>query len=197
VKETALQLIWRHWLLALNLLVALFLALPFVAPALLRAGQPELANLIYAAYQLTCHQWPFRAYFLFGPQATYSIAELQAGGVSAIYDFRGSPEFGYEVAFCARNVAIYAAVLAAGLTYAHRRREWTPLSFGAYSMAIVPMALDGLTQLFGWRESSWELRTVTGLLFGAASVWLLYPRLDRAIATLSRTNGRTMPRAAA
>ena len=40
------------------------------------------------------------------------------------------------------------------------------------------MAIDGFTQLFGWRESTPELRTLTGALFGLASVWLIYPRID-------------------
>jgi hypothetical protein len=42
------------------------------------------------------------------------------------------------------------------------------------------MALDGFTQLFGWRESTWELRVSTGLLFGLASGWLVLPHLDSA-----------------
>jgi uncharacterized membrane protein len=46
------------------------------------------------------------------------------------------------------------------------------------------MGIDGLTQLPGWRESTWELRTITGLLFGAANVWLLFPRVDALIPTL-------------
>ncbi|MGE3267883.1 MAG: DUF2085 domain-containing protein, partial [Chloroflexota bacterium] len=41
-----------------------------------------------------------------------------------------------------------------------------------------PMALDGFTQLFNLRESTPELRTFTGALFGVASVWLIYPRVD-------------------
>ena len=43
-------------------------------------------------------------------------------------------------------------------------------------LLVAPMAVDGLTQLGGWRESIWELRLATGVLFGLASAWLLYPR---------------------
>jgi uncharacterized membrane protein len=178
------SLIERHWLLLTNLLVAIFLVLPFAAPLLMHLGRADLANLIYSAYQLTCHEWPFRAYFMFGPQATYSAGELQSHGVTGVYDFKGSPELGYKVAFCARNVAIYATALAAGLVYARQRYRVAPLSIRAYSLAMLPMALDGLTQLTGWRESTWELRSVTGSVFGAASVWLLYPRFDRMIAAM-------------
>jgi uncharacterized membrane protein len=185
------SLIERHWLLLINLLVAMFLALPFAAPLLMHLGRPDLANLIYSAYQLTCHEWPFRAYFLFGPQATYSAGELQSHGVTGIYDFKGSPELGYKVAFCARNVAIYAAALAAALVYARRRYRMAPLSLRTFGLAMVPIALDGLTQLTGWRESTWELRSVTGAVFGAASVWLLYPRLDQVVASLRRSRRST------
>lgn len=185
----------QHWLALANAAIAVFVALPFVAPALLHLGHPGLANAIYAAYQLTCHEWATRSYFLFGPQATYSLAELQAHGVTNLAAFRGAPELGFKVAFCQRNVAIYGSALLAGLVYA-RWRSSPPLGFGGYLLAMLPMALDGFTQLFGWRESSWELRTLTGALFGAASVWLLYPRLDRclagrkAVATVPTASGR-------
>ncbi len=39
---------------------------------------------------------------------------------------------------------------------------------------------DGLTQLVGLRESNWELRTLTGALFGAAAVWFASPYVDDA-----------------
>src|SRR5919197_970641 len=121
--------------------------------------------MIYSAYHVTCHEWPFRAYFLFGPQATYSLAELEARGVNAVFDFRGSAELGYKVAFCERNVAIYTAALLAGLLYARLGRRLPALSFSGYLLLLTPMALDGFSQLGGWRESTWELRTLTGLLF--------------------------------
>jgi uncharacterized membrane protein len=42
--------------------------------------------------------------------------------------------------------------------------------------------VDGLTQLFGWRESNYLLRTATGALFGLASTWLAYPNIQDAMA---------------
>jgi uncharacterized membrane protein len=180
----------RRWLAAANGATAVFLALPFLAPLLLYLGRQEQANAIYAAYQVTCHEWPFRAFFLFGPRATYSLAELQAAGVADLFGFRGSPDLGYKVAFCARNVAIYSGVLLAGLCYAACPRRWQPLSLGRYLALIAPMGLDGLTQLVGWRESSWELRTATGFLFGLASVWLIYPRIGLALLGPRPASGR-------
>jgi uncharacterized membrane protein len=176
---TLLLGIQRHWLLATNAVVAVFVGLPFLAPVLLALGFDGPATGIYAAYQLVCHQWAFRSYFLFGPHPEYGPETLSAlVGPTAMYGFVGSPDLGYKVAFCERDVAIYLAVLVAGLAYAHYRDRLPSLGLAGYGLLILPMALDGFTQLFGWRESTVELRTVTGALFGVASVWLIYPRID-------------------
>jgi uncharacterized membrane protein len=174
-----LEAVRRHWLITANLAVAVFVGLPFLAPVLLAAGFDGPANVIYAAYQLVCHQWASRSYFLFGPEPEYGPAALTALlGADAIYTFVGSPELGYKVAFCERDVAIYVSVLLGGLVYGRFREQLPELSLTGYALLIVPIAVDGFTQLFGWRESTVELRTVTGALFGAASVWLIYPRVD-------------------
>jgi len=41
------------------------------------------------------------------------------------------------------------------------------------------MAWDGTTQLFGWRESTWALRVITGTLFGGGTVWFALPLVHR------------------
>jgi uncharacterized membrane protein len=169
----------RHWLAVVNLVVAIFVGLPFLAPVLLALGFDGPANEIYAAYQLVCHQWAFRSFFLFGPELTYGPDTLgQMVGHQEMYAFIGSPELGYKVAFCERDAAIYLTVLGAGLAYGRLRGRLPELGVIGYGLLILPMALDGFTQLFGWRESSPELRVLTGALFGLASVWLIYPRID-------------------
>jgi len=77
-----------------------------------------------------------------------------------------------------RNLAIFVGLLAFGVAYAAvRRRQLRAASFPQFALLIAPMALDGVTQLVGWRESTWELRIATGVLFGIASGWFLYPGL--------------------
>jgi uncharacterized membrane protein len=176
---TLLLLVQRRWLLAANVVVAVFVGLPFLAPLLLAAGYLGPANAIYAAYSLVCHQWAFRSYFLFGPELTYAPGTLSGLiGRHEMYGFLGSDDLGYKVAFCERDVAIYLSVLIGGLVYGRHRHRLPPLGIVGYAMLILPMALDGFSQLFGWRESTVELRTLTGALFGLASVWLIYPRID-------------------
>lgn len=169
----------RHWLTAVNVIVAIFVGLPILAPILLALGYDRPANEIYAAYQLVCHQWAFRSFFLFGPALTYGPDTLgDLVGHHEMYAFIGSPDLGYKVAFCERDLAIYLSVLLAGFAYGRWRMRLPELSIVGYGLLIAPMALDGFTQLFGWRESSPELRVLTGALFGLASVWLIYPRID-------------------
>src|SRR6266508_1600422 len=174
-----------HWAGLANALAAVFVALPLMAPVLMSLGWSSPALAIYSAYRLVCHQWAFRSYFLMGPQWTYSYDELERyGGPLAPYAALGGPEIGYKVAFCERDLAIYLSLLLAGLAYVRFRNRIQPLSFRAYLLLILPMALDGFSQLFGWRESSPLLRVLTGSLFSIASVWLIYPRVEMLLARL-------------
>jgi len=168
----------RHWLAVLNLALGVFLAGALAAPMLAAVGWHAAADGLYAAYHLTCHQWAFRSFFLFGPQAVYSQQQLTDMGNDP-FRVVGGQGMGWKMAFCERDLAIYVGLVVVGLLYA-RRRDVRPCGFGVYGVLILPMALDGFTQLFGWRESTWELRVATGLLFGVASAWLVLPRIDEA-----------------
>ena len=167
---------FRHWLLAVNLACGLFLAGALLAPVLAALGWDSAAGALYAAYHFTCHQWAFRSFFLFGPQPVLTQQQLVELGLDP-FTFVGSSTLGWKLAFCERDLAIYLGLLIVGLLYA-RRRDLQTAGFLLYIVLILPMALDGFTQLFGWRESTWELRVSTGLLFGLASAWLVLPRLD-------------------
>lgn len=177
----------RRWLALVNGIVALYLFLPILAPVLANAGLTAPASFIYAVYSVTCHQLPESSYFLFGERPLYSLEALEANGLERGLNlfqrrlFRGDQATGYKVAIGQRNVAIYASVLLAGLTFALVRGRIRPPGFKLYLLLLVPMALDGFSQLFGLRESNWWLRTVTGALFGISSVWLVYPYLEAAM----------------
>jgi uncharacterized membrane protein len=173
---------FRHWLAALNFALAAFLAGAIAAPVFTALGWGAAADALYAAYHFACHEWAFRSFFLFAPGqpplAVYSQQQLASLGTDP-FSFNGSPDLGWKMAFCERDLAIYIALLAVGIYYA-RRRDLQPAGFWVYGILILPMAVDGFTQLFGWRESTWQLRLATGLLFGLASGWLVLPRLDAA-----------------
>lgn len=57
-------------------------------------------------------------------------------------------------------------------------------AFIAFAISCTALTLDGVTQLFGWRESNNKLRFVTGFGTGATSLplaWLILSRLAQAL----------------
>lgn len=214
----------RHWLGLFNTIVAVFIGLPFLAPVLMHLGGTGgcaacswAGHLLYVLYSPTCHQLPERSYFLFGPQVVYSTHELETAGAvppgisllqRELLRYPGSEQLGYKVAVCERDVAIYGGILIGGLIFGLIRSMLKPrgrpidtvhfpvprLRLWTYALLLIPMAVDGVTQLFGFRESTWFLRTVTGLIFGLASVWLAYPYIQEAMDDIVRTAGRSKQR---
>ena len=177
----------RHWLAVFNTAWALYVLLPFAAPVLMNFGLTTPARLIYALYSVMCHQLPDHSYFLFGPGLTPNASTLEAsgmvtqGGLFTERQFIGNSLIGYKVAICERDVAIYGSVLLAGLLFAVVRPRLSALPLRWYLLLLLPIAIDGGSQLFGLRESNWWLRTLTGALFGVASVWLAYPYIEDAM----------------
>jgi len=114
----------RHWLLLLNVALGIFVALPLLAPLLMAQGHTQAAGTIYSLYRVTCHQEPYRSYFLAGPRMTYSKAELEAlTPERPLAAFVGSPQMGYKMAYCERDAATYAVLLLAGLGFGLVRRR--------------------------------------------------------------------------
>jgi uncharacterized membrane protein len=201
----------RHWLAVFNIAVAIFLGLPLLAPILMQAGLTGPARLIYAVYAPTCHQLPERSFFFFGPSVAPSVADLEEShaipaGLSILQHqalrFIGTPDTGYKVAICERDVAIYGGILVSGLIFGALRpvlrrngRRLPKMPLWLYGLLLVPLIVDGITQLFGLRESTWWLRLITGCIFGAATVWLTYPYIDEAMDDVVRTSTFQAPNA--
>jgi uncharacterized membrane protein/glutaredoxin len=205
----ALLFLSRRWLLLLNLLVFIYVGLPFAAPILMNAGVTRPAELIYKLYSPLCHQLAFRSWFLFGEQPAYPT-EL-AGSTLTTYaeatgfdetdywaarEFTGTERLGFKVALCQRDIGIYVGILLAGLFYSTVRGRLKPLPLRIWFLiGVLPIALDGGTQLlsalpilsFPARESTPFLRTLTGGLFGVVNVWLAYPYLDASMQDVRAT----------
>jgi uncharacterized membrane protein len=172
----------KHWLALANTFWGLYVILPVLAPLLMIAGLVLPARIIYVIYRPACHQRPERSYFLGGPEMAYSPEELAAAGVDVGPLARdiGNATIGWKMAFCQRDVAIYGTIFLAGLAYALVRRfrggagNWRmPLRY--FLLFLVPMGVDGVLQLFGFYESNWLLRTLTGVTFGLGAVLFAYP----------------------
>ena len=145
--------IWlaRHWLVLANCAFLVALLGAAAAPIAAASGLSWLADPLYASYRLVCHQLPSRSFHILG----------------------------HQMAFCERDVATYGSMALAGMAFAQAGRRWRPLPWRWYLLSLMPLAVDGFTQLLGMRESNWELRLLTGTIFGTATVLLAYPNLER------------------
>ena len=149
----------QHWLLLINSISFVMVILPSaVAPAFLALGWNAPAQAIFAVYSTMCHQMPSRSFYVFGQQ----------------------------MAFCERMLAIHAAFFLFGMVYILSRRRLKSLPTWLAVVYSIPIAVDGFTQLFGWRESTWELRLVTGGLFGLTVVWYVFPHIEVLTLLLNR-----------
>jgi uncharacterized membrane protein len=195
----------NHYVAVLNILVLVYLLLPVLAPVLMKAGF-ELA---------------FRSFFIFGEQAVYprQAAEVprllsysQATGLgedSSVADlygarnFVGNPVIGYKIALCERDVFIYGGILLFGLIFGLVGRRIPSLPWYMWVLlGIVPIALDGFSQLFSqppmnflpYRESSPFLRSLTGFLFGFSTAWFGYPMVEASMAESRKIMQRKLER---
>lgn len=173
----------HHWLLVINILVGVYVGLPWLAPMLMKLGLPwgTLAGkAIYLIYSTQCHQLPERSYFLFGPKAMYTLAEVQAAWVNTsnpavLRQFIGDDALGWKVAWSDRMVSLYTSLLVAGGLFALVRRWLKPLPWWGFAAFIWPMAIDGSTHLIsdmaglgnGFRDSNAWLAALTGNVFPA------------------------------
>ena len=184
----------KHWLFLVNLVIAVYSGLPLLAPVLMGLGFTWPAEIIYTIYKPQCHQLPQRSFFLFGPRLAYSLETLREllgpetlATNSLARAFIGNPALGYKMAYCQRDAAMYGSMLLAGMVFGLVRHRLKPLPFTLYLVFLAPWAVDGLVQLLTSYESTWQLRTITGSLFGLATVWFAYPYLEAGMGDLRRT----------
>jgi len=170
----------RHWLLIANLLLGLWVLLPWLAPVLMAARLEGGARLIYGVYSLQCHQLPQRSYFLFGPRLMYSMADISAAWPYPDYfrlrQFIGNPTLGYKVAWSDRMVSFYTPLFVGGILFALARwrsalrasTAWRPLPVRWWLLALVPLFVDGVTHMIndaiglGFRDTNAWLAALTG-----------------------------------
>jgi len=168
--ERLASFIARHWLLAVNSAMFLFIFPAFLAPYLMAIGIEGPAKFIYMLYHLTCHQLPERSFFVFG----------------------------HKMALCARCSSLYLSFWGVGLFYGlwrstplSRRYHLSPLSLKLLFLLALPMAIDGTGQLLGLWESTNTLRAITGALAGGGFGLFAYPLLDQGFqSTILRTPGQ-------
>lgn len=194
----------KHYLALLNLIVFLYVAMPFMAPVLMKVGADSPALVIYRVYGFTCHQMAFRSFFLFGEQSAYPRQAAGVPGLTtygqatgldesdqwAAREFIGNEQLGYKVAVCERDVAIYGGIVLFGVLFGLTGRRLRAVPWYVWILlGIIPMGLDGASQLISqppfnlipYRESTPFLRTLTGGLFGFMTAWFGFPLVEESM----------------
>lgn len=153
--EAALSAIQRHWLAILNGALAVFIGLAFLAPIGYALGLTGPSAEVFTIYRFFCGQTPSHTFYVAG----------------------------YQMCLCSRCLAIYSSLLICGLLLAMvrhtpQRRFVRPISWKWWVLGMLPMALDGGTQLFGFHESNVYLRLLTGMIFGVMTAWYILPQIE-------------------
>src|SRR3972149_6914615 len=164
----------QHWFFLLSLILGLYIGLPFLAPAFMQIGWSGPARVIYFIYSWLCHQLPQRSFFLFGPQMTYSLAEVQSAWQSTtemwiLRQLIGNPEMGWKVAWSDRMVSMFTSIWLFGLIWWPLRKRVKPVPWQGLLLLILPIGLDGgshaLSDLVGigqgFRDSNAWLAALT------------------------------------
>lgn len=164
-------------------------ALLLIAPPLLMPASPAIAGPMYAAWGYTCHQLDARS-LCYDPRGPAIVDCRPQDGVfrpdrhDTFDTLQGTL---YKIPVCARDVGIYGAMLIGGLALPFVRpahgRKWPPL--WPFLLALIPTALDGTTQLMGWRESSNALRLASGFAMGILVPFYVVPALNQVLAPKS------------
>jgi uncharacterized membrane protein len=124
-----------------------------LSPILSYLGLDVIAKPIFYAMHLICAQTPSHSFYIFG----------------------------HQLCLCERCLAIYSAMFVSTLVFAFNKVRLPGLRLWQALLLSAPMALDGFTQMFGLRESTWELRLITGALFGLACIWYALPLVRKTL----------------
>ena len=197
----------RNYLPVINVVLAVYLLLPVMAPVLMKTGASGIANQIYRIYKPLCHQLAYRSFFLFGEQSVYPRELANIDGLKSYEEvtgfdpedhqsamtFRGNETLGYKIALCQRDIAIYGSMLLFGLIFGLTKRKIKPLPWLLWILlALGPIGLDGFSQLLSqtdlsalaWipaRESTPIFRVLTGTMFGWFTSWFGFPSIEEMV----------------
>ena len=175
-SDKALLFFSQHWLAWLNVLVGIWVGLPWVAPILMHVGASGPANLIYLFYSPQCHQLPQRSYFLFGDRLMVPLRDILAVYPTSdpllLRPFLGTPELGWKVAWSDRMVSLFTPLFVGGLLYGLSGKRWKPQPWRwRLLVPYLPLVLDGSSHgindmlHLGVRETNNWLAAITGHAF--------------------------------
>jgi uncharacterized membrane protein len=147
------NLLIHHWATMITYVLGILVFAALSVPFLSYFGLDGISKQIFFALHMVCAQIPSHSFYIFG----------------------------HQLGMCARNFSIYASMFIGSLIFVLSKNRIPGIPWWIWILMILPMALDGTTQMFGLRESTWELRVLTGTLFGLGNVWFALPLIQKTI----------------
>ena len=143
----------NHWATLLTCMLGIIVFAALSVPFLSYFGLDALSKQIFFMLHLVCAQIPSHSFYIFG----------------------------HQLGMCERNFSIYASMFVTSLVFALSKKRLPGIPWWLWVLMILPMALDGTTQMVGLRESTWLLRVLTGTLFGLGNIWFALPLIKKTI----------------
>lgn len=149
----------EYWAHIITIMLGSLVFIAFAIPFLSYFGLDSIAKPLFFSLHYVCAQIPAHSFYLFG----------------------------HQLGLCARNLSIYASMFLGSLVFVLTKKRIPGIPWWVWVLMLLPIAVDGLTQMVGWRESTWELRVITGTLFGLGNVWFALPMMHKSLQeTVSR-----------
>jgi len=143
----------EYWALFIMIFFGLIVLAALSAPLLTYFGLDTLAKPLFSALHLICAQIASHSFYLAGHQLGLDVHCL----------------------------AIYGSLCAGSLVFALSKKRLPGLPWWVFALMILPLAFDGFSQLFGLRQSTWEIRLITGVLFGLGAAWFTLPLIQKTL----------------
>lgn len=142
-----------YWATVITVVLGLIVAIALSIPFLSYFGLDVVAKPLFYSLHFICAQVPSHSFYIYG----------------------------HQLGLCARNFSIYISMFLGSLVFVLSKKRLPGLPWWLWVLMLLPMALDGTTQMFGWRESTWILRVVTGTLFGLGNIWFVLPLIQNTL----------------
>lgn len=143
----------EYWAFMMSIVLGLIVLAAVSVPFLSYFGLDSISKPVFYLLHTLCAQIPAHSFYVLG----------------------------HQLGMCARNFSIYASMFASSVVFVISKKRLPGIPWWVWLLMILPMAFDGLTQMFGLRESTWELRVLTGSLFGIGNMWFALPFIQKTL----------------
>jgi uncharacterized membrane protein len=143
----------EYWAHIITIVLGSLVFIALAIPFLSYFGLDSIAKPLFFTLHYVCAQIPSHSFYIYG----------------------------HQLGLCARNFSIYTAMFLGSLAFVLSKKRIPGIPWWIWILMLLPIAADGLTQLVGWRESTWELRVITGTIFGLGNVWFALPMMHKSL----------------